>query len=137
MSIHLNPYLGFRDTARAALTFYHAVLGGSLNLTTFGEGGMSQDPAEADKIMHGQLDAPNGMTLMASDAPVAMPVADTSNISVSLSGDDAALLTAYWHGLLEGGTAIMPLEKAPWGDTFGMLRDKFGIAWMVNIAGKR
>ena len=136
MSVRLNPYLAFRDTARAALTFYHSVLGGELSLMTFGENGMSQDPAEADKIMHGQLEAPNGMTLMAADTPNSMEVASSGNISVSLSGDDAALLTSYWHGLLEGGMAILPLEQAPWGDTFGMLRDQFGITWMVNIAGR-
>jgi PhnB protein len=28
------------------------------------------------------------------------------------------------------------METAPWGDTFGMLTDKFGIDWMVNISGK-
>jgi len=30
-----------------------------------------------------------------------------------------------------------PLEKAPWGDTFGMLTDQFGINWMVNITAQK
>ena len=38
-------------------------------------------------------------------------------------------------GLAEGGRIDLPLEKAPWGDYFGQLTDKFGISWMVNIAG--
>lgn len=135
MSVKLNPYLGFRDNARAALNFYQTVLGGTLQLTSFGEGGMSDDPAEVDKIMHGQLDTEDGMTLMASDAPPGSAVAETSNISVSLSGDDSARLNGYWNGLSAGATIILPLERAPWGDSFGMLVDQFGINWMINIAG--
>ena len=27
----------------------------------------------------------------------------------------------------------MQLEKQMWGDEFGMLTDRFGIPWMVNI----
>ncbi len=56
-------------------------------------------------------------------------------VSISLSGDDDAELSGYWDKLLEGGSVTMPLEAAPWGDKFGMLTDRFGVAWMVNIAG--
>ena len=58
-----------------------------------------------------------------------------SNISVSLSGDAEGELRGYWDGLAAGGTVTVPLEKAPWGDTFGMLVDRFGIPWLVNISG--
>ena len=136
MSVRLNPYISFRDTAREALTSYHSVLGGELTITTFAEGGMPHDPADGEKVMHGQLEAENGMTLMASDTPPGMETANASNISVSLSGDDEAALRRYWDGLVDGGQAVMPLETAPWGDTFGMLVDKFGVSWMVNIAGR-
>ena len=135
MTVTLNPYLSFRDNARAAITFYHSVFGGDLQISTFGENGMSQDPADADKVMHAQLNAPGGLVLMASDTPPGMPFNQGSSISVSLSGADEQLLRGYWDGLLDGGQAMMPLEKAPWGDTFGMLVDKFGTAWMVNITG--
>ena len=135
MTVRLNPYINFRSSAREALTFYQSIFGGELTLSTFAEGGMPHDPAEAGKIMHGQLMA-NDMTLMISDAPAGMPVADGSNISVSLSGGDEAVLRGYWNGLVAGGKPVMPLEKAPWGDTFGMLDDKFGVSWMVNIAGQ-
>ncbi|MBN9334099.1 VOC family protein [Devosia sp.] len=137
MTVRLNPYINLRSSAREALAFYHTVFGGDLNMSTYAEGGMPHDPAEANKIMHGQLDAPNGMALMVSDAPASMPTPEGSNISVSLSGDDEAALRGYWNGLLAGGQPVMPLEKAPWGDTFGMLVDKYGVSWMVNIAGRR
>lgn len=136
MTTRLNPYISFRDTARQALEFYHGVFGGDLNMNTFAEFQMSEDPADADKIMHGQLDAPNGMTLMAADTPSSMDVQDASNITISLSGDDEPQLRGYWDKLADGGTVTVPLEKAPWGDHFGQLTDRFGVAWMVNIAGQ-
>lgn len=135
MPTRLNPYLSFDGNAREAMQFYRDVFGGELTVTTFGEGGMPHDPSEADRVMHAQLEAPNGMTLMGSDSPPSMAVPDASSISVSLSGDDEAELTGYWQRLAEGATITMPLEKAPWGDQFGMLKDRFGTDWMVNIAG--
>lgn len=135
MTVFLNPYLGFRDQARAALDFYHGVFGGELKTMTFAEGGMVQDPSDADKVMHGQVEVPGGLMLMASDAPASMPTPTESSISVSLSGDDEDLLSGWWEGLAEGATVLEPLTKAPWGDTFGMLTDRFGVTWLVNISG--
>ncbi len=135
MSVTLNPYLGFRDQAKDALAFYHGVFGGELKTMTFAEGGMAQDPVDADKVMHGQIEAPGGIVLMASDSPASMPAPTESNISVSLSGDDEDRLTGWWNALSEGATVIEPLTKAPWGDTFGMLTDRFGVTWLVNVSG--
>ena len=86
--------------------------------------------------MHGMLEAPNGIVLMGADTPNGMDHTPGSAISVSLSGDDEAELRGYYDKLKEGGTETMPLEKAPWGDSFGMLRDRFGIDWLVNISGQ-
>lgn len=130
----LNPYLNFSDNARQAMEFYKSVFGGDLNISTFGEGGMPHNPAEASKIMHAQLKSPSGFVLMGSDTPASMP-ASRSNGTISLSGDNDAELRGYWQKLSQGGTVVMPLEKAPWGDSFGMLADRFGISWMVNITG--
>ena len=137
MPTRLNPYLSFRDNAREAIEFYRSVFGGELNISTFGEYQASQDPAEQDKIMHSQLEAPGGLVLMAADTPNAMPYTPGDNISVSLSGgaDSDAELRGYWAKLTDGGTIGQPLEVAPWGDAFGMVTDKFGVNWLVNIAG--
>jgi PhnB protein len=135
MTIRLNPYLSFRDNARDAINFYHSVFGGDLNVSTFADFQASQDPAEADKVMHSQLDAPNGLTLMAADTPNSMELTPGSNYSVSLSGDAEPELQGYWDKLSDGATITQPLEKAPWGDSFGMLVDKFGVSWLVNITG--
>ncbi|SDP45014.1 PhnB protein [Nakamurella panacisegetis] len=134
MTIRLNPYLSFRDTARSAMEFYHSVFGGELTMSTFAEMHASEDPAEADKIMHAMLVAPNGLTLMAADTPNSMDYAPGGSFSVSLSGDSDADLRDYWAKLSEGATITAPLNQAPWGDTFGMCTDRFGINWLVNIS---
>ena len=134
MVTRLNPYLSFRDNAREAMEFYRSVLGGTLTISTFAEFHASEDPAEADKVMHAMLESEDGLVLMAADTPNSMEYGAGSSISLSLSGDDPERLRALWDGLSDGGTVVMPLEPAPWGDSFGMLTDRFGTAWMVNIA---
>ena len=133
MSTKLNPYLSFRDNARDAMDFYKSVFGGELTQSTFGEFHASQDPAEQDKIMHSMLETSNGLVLMASDTPNGMDCTPGSNFSISLSGEDEAELRGYWDKLSDGGNVAMPLERAPWGDTFGMCVDRFGTSWLVNI----
>lgn len=133
MATLLNPYLSFATEAREAMNFYHGVLGGDLVTSTFGEAGQATD-AMRDLIMHAQLTTADGHTLMASDRPAEMGPAPTGQ-QVSLSGDDAEALTRWWEGLAEGAQVLMPLAQAPWGDSFGLLVDRFGISWMVNIAG--
>lgn len=135
MSTRLNPYLSFRDNARQAMEFYKSVFGGALVVNTFGEFHASEDPSEQDKIMHSQLEAPNGFVLMAADTPHGIDYKPGTNYAISLGGDEGAALRGYWDGLSAGGTVAMPLDKQVWGDTFGMCTDKFGTAWMVNIAG--
>jgi PhnB protein len=135
MSVRLNPYLSFRDTAKQAMDFYQSVFGGELTRSTFAEFQATADPAEQDKVMHSMLVTDGGLVLMAADVPNSMDYAPGQNGSISLSGDEEAELRGYWDKLSAGGTAMMPLEKAPWGDTFGMCTDQFGVNWLVNISG--
>lgn len=135
--VRLNPYLGFKDNAREAMEFYKSIFGGELQIDTSGENKMSHSPEDDNKVMHAMLEGDNGIVFMASDAPSDMPLDKGSQISMSLSGDDQEILQGYWDKLSSDGTITMPLEQAPWGDKFGMLTDKFGINWMVNITGKK
>ncbi len=137
MNSKLNPYLNFNGNAKEAMEFYKNAFGGQLTMSTFKDGGMPHDPSEAEKIMHAMLIADNGITLMASDTPKGWDFTEGNNMSVSLSGDNETELKGYWDKLSEGAKIDQPLEKAPWGDMFGMFTDKFGIRWMVNIAGKK
>lgn len=133
MASRLNPYLSFRDTARQAMEFYRSVLGGELRVSTFGEFGQAGSPI-ADLVMHSMLQTPHGFTLMASDTPPEMELTPGSSITISLSGDDAEQLRGWYSALAEGGTVVTPLEVQMWGDEFGMLVDRFGTGWMVDIA---
>ncbi len=137
MQTKLNPYLSFKDNAREAIEFYQTVFGGKLTVSTFKEFHASQDPSEDNLVMHAVLEADNGITFMASDTPSRMEYKAGTNYSMSLSGDNEAELQAYFEKLSVGGNVTMPLEKAIWGDTFGMLTDKFGVPWLVNILGQK
>ncbi len=134
----LNPYMHFKDNAKEAMEFYKSVFGGELTMSTFREGIHDEGP-DADKIMHAMLIIGPEMTLMGADTPSQMEYKPGASIEMSLSGEssDEEKLTEYWNKLLDGGSVRMPLDKAPWGDSFGMLTDKYGIEWMVNIAGKK
>lgn len=137
MQSRLNPYISFRGNAREAMEFYRSVFGGKLELHTFEEFGAPGDPAEAKLVMHSMLEAENGITFMGSDTPASMPYEPGSRISMALSGDDHAELSGYFEKLSAGGQVAQPLSAAPWGDTFGMCVDRYGVTWMINISAPR
>ena len=133
MASKLNPYLQFKDNAREAMTYYQDVFGGDLVVNTFGDFG-----GDGNGVMHSQLEAPNGFTLMASDTPEGMPDASPGgNITISLSGDDNDDLRGYWDKLADGGQVMMPLEKQMWGDEFGMCTDKLASPGWSTSQGSR
>ena len=134
MATRLNPYLNFPGTAREAMGFYESVLGGTLTVMTFGDVG-AEGVADPEHVMHAMLETPSGFTLMASDLPPGMEHQPGNNVNISLSGDDADELRGYWDALSKEATVVMPLERQMWGDDFGSCIDRFGIHWMVNIAG--
>lgn len=135
MTLNLNPYIGFRGEAAAAGEFYKSVLGGELTSSSFSDFGMPVAPGEEGLVMHSQLVAPGGLVLMLSDVPSSMPFDSGSAITISLSGDDEEQLRGLFEKLSAGGTVTLPYEKAPWGDYYGQLTDKFGVNWMVNGGG--
>lgn len=136
MVVKLNSYISFKDNAKDAMAFYQSVFGGTVYSDTFEKFASDEMPvAEEDmhKIMHAYLKGDNGIELMGADTPTGMDYNEGARITLTLNGDDETLLREYWDKLADGGTITMPLEKAPWGDTFGMLTDKFGVNWMVDI----
>ena len=133
MQSQVHAYLHFPGTARQAMEFYHSIFGGQLNISTFKEYGAATDPSEENNVMHAMLEADNGISFMGADVPSAMgqPQGTTT---LTLSGDNQEELTGYFDRLAAGGTVQQPLTASPWGDTFGMLTDRYGVDWMVNIA---
>jgi PhnB protein len=135
MAMKLNPYLTFNGNARQAMEHYQRVLGGELRISTFGEFGATEG-VDPEGVMHAQLESEAGFTLMASDTGPGYAAVSGDRDSVSITGpaSDADAMRAYFAGLSDGGSVTMPLEKQMWGDEFGMVVDRFGIPWMVDIA---
>jgi len=133
--VTLNPYLSFKNTARPAMEFYHSVFGGELTTSTFAASGAPVEKGEEELLMHSQITVNGKPFLMAADTPQHMAFVPAAGISISLSGGqvDDASLRDYWAKLSASGRILQPLEKAPWGDAFGMCVDGYGITWMVNI----
>jgi PhnB protein len=134
----LNPYLFFGGDCRQAMEFYQRVFGGTLSLSTFGDGPADahQDPkANSEEmktnIMHAKLEGE--ITLLASDNPQLEGTPTNGQFSLSLEGTDEARLKGYFEKLSENGRVTAPLTRQFWGDTFGMVTDQFNVNWMVSI----
>jgi PhnB protein len=125
--------MSFNGNARDAMEFYKSVFGGNLTMSTFKEFQVSQGPSMDNLIMHAELEAENGIKFMAADTPEGMKYKPGESVRMALSGEDKVELSGYFEKLSKGGLITQPLEKAPWGDSFGMVVDKFGITWFVNI----
>ncbi|MET7597751.1 VOC family protein [Streptomyces sp. NPDC004082] len=135
MSVDTVTHLNFRGDAREALTFYQSVFGGDLALVTYKDAGNVQEPTEADQVMWGQVAAESGFHVMAYDVPSRMPWNQGENaFFVSLRSGTAEEAAAYWEKLSEGGTVLLPLDRAQWAPLYGMLRDRFGVTWVVDVA---
>lgn len=119
-----------------AMEFYQSILGGKLTMQTFKEAGFPHDPKDDDKVIHASLQN-DTLSFMASDGNDEHPVHMGDNVHMSIVGSDEVQLRGYFEKLSEGGKVDMPLAKQFWGDTFGMLTDKFGVHWMINISSEK
>lgn len=131
MTTRLNPYLNFRGNAREAMTKYHSIFGGDLDLAPFSMFNMPVDDAEKEWVMHGFLKTADGHTLMGADVPSSMDL--PPNGVVALTGDEPQVVQGWWDALADGAAIEVPLKQAPWGDSYGELTDQFGIRWMVDF----
>lgn len=135
-------YIAFNGNAEEAFDFYKNALNGTItNLQRFGDAPHGAQMTEDDrkKIMHIALDAPDGIKLMGTDFMdfTGQPYNAGNNFSLSFHPDSEALADKLFNSLSAGGTIVVPMGKAPWGDYFGMFTDQFGIKWMINHqAGK-
>lgn len=136
----INPYINFNGNAEEAFTFYKSVFGGEFeDVVRFKDLESPEFPVpedEANSIMRITLPI-GGNVLIANDVPKAMgPVSEQENRSkIAVHVDSRAEADRIFAGLSEGGTVEMPMTDAPWGEYFGMFRDRFGIEWTVGFAG--
>ena len=149
MSISTTTHLNFPGTAGQALEFYRKVFGGTLTAATYGDFGMPKELPGADKLVFGQVDSPDGFRIMAYDIPGAesngaggaagttrrengTTITDRSFFQ-SLRGQSLDEVGVLWDGLADGGQVIEPLAASAWSPGFGMLTDRFGVTWVIDV----
>ncbi|MCF2573614.1 VOC family protein [Brevibacterium sp. UCMA 11754] len=148
MTITTTTHLNFPGTARAALDFYQSVFGGEVDATTYGQLGMPETAPDAQKVVFGRLTSPEGFDVMAYDVPgntpaEAVPASGTRRnqgmtitdqpFFLSIRGNTLAEVAKYWEGLSEGASIIEPLAASEWSPGFGMLTDRFGVTWVLDV----
>ncbi len=135
--MNVQPYVFFAGTCQQAIDFYCAVLGATLQFKmTFAEAPQESTGAECaaappDGIMHANL-LIGSTQLMMSDDPTPGAKAH-AGYALSIATDDLAKGKAWFDGLSQGGTVRMPWGETFWAQGFGMLTDRFGVPWMVNV----
>ena len=138
----INPYLHFNGNAEEAFTFYKSVFGGEFAMVSRFKDMANLDNAisdkEADKIMHIALPIGKHNILMGSDTPEFMGKHNEreTRSKISISAETKEEADKLFDGLSAGGEIEMPIEDSPWGSYFGMLRDQYGIEWMIDFDAK-
>jgi PhnB protein len=127
-------YLTFDGKCKAAMEFYAKCLGGDLMTAPYsempGDGGKAADLK--DRLMHARITAKGQPMLMASDSPPGRPVHQGDNFSVCVGCESLDEVKRIFAALSENGSVTMPLADQFWGAHFGMLKDQFGIQWMLS-----
>ncbi|MFD6950958.1 bleomycin resistance protein [Nocardiopsis sp. TSRI0078] len=137
MSVKTTTHLNFRGDARAALEFYQSAFGGDLTAVTYKDAGAVQEEAEADQVMWGQVLAGNGFHVMAYDVPSRTAYDQGENsVFVSVRGETVEEISGYWEKLSDGATTVVPMGPAGWAPAYGMLRDRFGVVWVLDVVGE-
>ena len=129
-----NIYLFFDGECEAAFKFYEQCLGGKIDaMMTYGDAPMSEEfPSEqGDRIMHANLTV-GSMVLMGSDTPPD-DFQKPQGFSVQLQFDDLVEAERIFQKLAENGTVKMPFQETFWSTRFGMLVDRFGTPWMIDV----
>lgn len=135
MAINVSNHLNFRGDARAALEFYQSVFGGELVIVTNTDMQSVEDPSEADQVKWGQVSAENGFRIMAYDVPASLPYDQGVNSAfVSVRGDSADEIALLWAKLVVGSTIVHDIAPSAFSPLFGMLKDPFGVVWVLDVA---
>lgn len=134
----LHSYLFFTGTARDAMTRYHELLGGKLEIMSFADmpAGEEPPPFEVDPnaVLHAMITLDDGSMLMGSDDPTGDGggVKGAAVFAELATPDD---VRRVFDALADGGTTGMALGPTFWSPMFGMCTDRFGVTWMVAAAG--
>ncbi|MEV7723675.1 VOC family protein [Streptomyces sp. NPDC087917] len=135
MSVTTTTHLNFRGAAREALGFYASVFGGRAVVVTYKDTGNVGNEAEADWVTWGEVVGDNGFHVMAYDVPSQLSWSRGEKpFFVSVRGDDTGEISALWQKLAQGSTVDQPLGASQWAPLYGMLTDRFGVTWVLDVA---
>jgi PhnB protein len=132
--VQLNPNLVFNGNAEEVLAHYRDALGGEVEITRFAQTPVAQRVSAdwADKIVYGTLRSPAGIVNV-MDAPPGRGGEPGENFILGIQTESTAQLDEIFSKLSAGGSVTMPPDATFWSPRFGMLTDKFGIKWMINL----
>jgi len=134
MTTTLAPHVNFDGDARAALDAWAAALGGTVTAATYGQVGASDDPAWADRIVFGQVEAPGGAVVMAFDVwPGQAWDRGVDASYLYLRGSTEEEVTSAFTALAEGGQVRVPLGPSAWSPLSGQVLDRFGVVWQLEV----
>jgi PhnB protein len=139
MSVTTTAHINFRGKAREALDFYGSVFGGDATIATYADIHAVEEPAQADDVAFGRVDAPNGFSIMAYDVQPSKAYDPGENpFYVTLQGTDGDEIEPLWDALADSATDILvPLAPAPFAPLYGMLTDRYGVTWIVGADAAR
>lgn len=127
----INVYLNFDGNCREAMQFYAKCLDAELQLMTFAEAPFDAPKEAKDRILHAKL-TKGPVVLMASDTMPGMAHHPGNNFSVSIDCDNAQEVDKLFAAIGDKGKVTMPVQHTFWNAHFGMVVDKFGVAWMFH-----
>lgn len=135
MSLAVTPHLNFAGQARAALEFYAQVFGGAPVVMTYGAMGQAESAVSTDDVIWGQVEADDGFRIMAYDVQAGRDFnSGTNAFFVSVRGTSVEEVQARWDALAVDATILQPIGPSPWSAAYGMLVDRFGITWIIDVA---
>jgi PhnB protein len=133
--MHVQPYLNFDGRCDEALEFYKKALGAKVGMLMRFKDAPDKSmitPGSENKVMHSQVQVGDTTVLMSDGRCTGE--ANFHGIALALSVDSEAEADKIFAGLADGGQVQMPLGKTFFSPRFGMLSDKFGVAWMIIVA---
>lgn len=129
----VKPYVSFKGNCADAVKFYIDALGAELVFSQkYGDSPM-KGKAPDDKIMHCTLRVGDTHVMACDSMFPDHPVNVGNNISLAIGADDPAAADGMFDRLSQGGTVTLPMQETFWARRFGMLIDRFGINWMINV----
>lgn len=138
--MNLVNYLMFDGKCEQAIEFYQDALHAEVLFKSyFREMPESDDPncqippGAEDKVMHATIKVGESELMMCDD-PSGQSTSFTGfAISISVASNSAA--NQFFNALAQDGEVLMPLAETFWSESFAMLKDKFGVSWMISFGG--